>query len=503
MLIKIKRFVTIIFCVLMIAVMAATAISCADSKNQENQKNNEGDAQNAETTGEPGNEEQQTTVDTGYLYEGEQLDFSGENFTILYPEWSLYIDYYFAEEESGDAVNDALYKRIIDTEEFFNIDVQTRMPGNIDTIAPEMKKTVLAGDNSFDIALTHCVSGLDAIVAGNLAYNWAVMPNVDFSKKYWNTSMNEFLTINGYMPFAANDFIIPDPCFVTFSKDLTREYALEDPYELVRAGKWTWDKLGEMARQVSKDVDGDGQFTQADLYGFVGELDWQFINAMYACDQRLMKTDEDGHYVLDINTAKTQSIVDKLNDLLYVGNQTYTFPYNSKNTNSSAYLPFESGRALFYMNQPGSVTELRATEFEFGILPYPKFDENQANYVTLNWAGTICAPMNVNSPEKVGAVVEYLGAKSREIVLPAYFDILLTGKVTRDNESQEMLDIIYGESIYDFGLNFSAFNELLYVVPKLLQGKSTDLTSFYEKRAESVQKNYDKIYEAFIANSEN
>jgi len=492
---SIKQFAAMILCVLAVA---ATVASCAGG---DTQKNSADDAQNEKTTEKSGEDEKKAEIDIGYLYGGEQFDFGGETFKILYPEWSLYIDYYFAEEENGDAVNDALYRRIADTEDFFGIDIQTRMPGNIDTIAPEMKKTVLAGDNAFDIALTHCVSGLDAMVAGNYVYNWTAMPNVDFSKKYWNSSMNEYLTINGYMPFAANNFIIPDPCFITFSKELQREYALDDPYELVRAGKWTWDKLGEMAKRVSKDLDGDAQYTEADLYGFVGELDWQFINVMYACDQRLMKAGEDGRYVLDINTAKTQNIVEKLNDLLYVGSQAFTYVYNARNT-GQAYLPFDSGRALFYMNQPGYVTELRATEFDFGILPYPKLDENQANYVTLNWAGTICAPVNIDNPAKVGAVVEYLGAKSREIVLPAYFDILLTGKVTRDDESQEMLDIIYGESIYDFGLNFSAFNELLYVVPKLLQAKSTDLASFYEKRAQSVQKNYDKVYEAFIANSE-
>ena len=444
---------------------------------------------------------EETTEDPDYEYGGERFDFKEENFVIVYPEWSLYVEYYFTEEENGDAVNDALYRRMADTEEFFNIKIETRCPGNIDTISPTMDKEVTSGTNSFDIALTHCVSGLDSIVAKNLAYNFANMPNVDFSKKYWNRSLNEYLTINGYMPFAVNDFIIPDPCFLTFSKDLLREYALDDPYAIVKAGKWTWDKLTEMAKQVSRDIDGDGQYTESDLYGFVGELDWQFINAMYSCDQRVMAKGEDGRYVLDLNTAKAQNIIDKLNDLLYVGNQTFVYVFDARNT-GAAYLPFDSGRALFYMNVPNYVKELRATEFDFGILPYPKLDEKQENYITLNWAGVICAPLNIANPEKVGAVVEYLGAKSHEIVMPAYFNILLTGKVTRDDESRDMLDIIYGESIYDFGLNFSSFNELLYAVPKLLQTKSTDLTSFYEKRATQIQKQYDKIYDAFLENSE-
>jgi ABC-type glycerol-3-phosphate transport system substrate-binding protein len=256
-----------------------------------------------------------------------------------------------------------------------------------------------------------------------------------------------------------------------------------------------------MAKQISKDIDGDGQYTDADLYGFVGELDWMFVNAMYACDQHVMRRESDGHYILDLNTSKTQTIVDKFYDLLFVGNQSYPYLYGAKDTGKD-YIPFDSGRALFYMNVPGYVKELRATEFDFGILPYPKYDENQEKYINLNWAGTICAPLNISNPEKVGAVVEYLGAKSHEIVLPTYFDILLNGKLTRDDESREMLEIIYGDSIYDFGLNFSAFNDLLYVVPKLLQSKSVDLTSFYEKRADKIQQQYDKIYDAFIANSE-
>ena len=458
----------------------------------------------AGNTNQPGgmdeNLPEETAKDPAYEYGGEQIDFKGETFKIIYPNWSLYNDYYFTDEEIGDAVNDALYKRIIDTEEFFNIKIETYIPGYIETIAPAISREVMAGTNSIDIALTHCVSGLDTIVSKNLAYNWNDMPNVDFSKKYWNSSMNENMTINGYMPFAANDFILPDVGFITFSKDLLREYALENPYALVKSGKWTLDKLSEMAKQASRDIDGDGVFTQADLYGFVGELDWQFINFMYSCDQRVLRKDDDDRYILDLNTSKSQNIIEKLNDLLYVGDQAFTYEYDA-GVNGKPYIPFDSGRALFYMNDPRYVKELRATEFDFGILPYPKFDANQEKYITLNWAGTICAPSNISNPEKVGAVVEYLGAKSRETVLPVYFDILLNGKVIRDDESKDMLDIIYGGSVYDFGLNFSGFNDLLYILPRLLQSKSTDLISYYEKRSERIQKQYDKIYDAFVANS--
>jgi len=135
--------------------------------------------------------------DPAYQYDSGKIDFKGETFTIIYPNWSLYEDYYFAEEESaGDAINDVLYKRILDAEEFFNIEIQTRIPGYIESIQKEIDSEVKADINTFDIALTHCISGLDTIVVENLAYNWNLMPNVDFTKKYWNQSMNDYLSID-------------------------------------------------------------------------------------------------------------------------------------------------------------------------------------------------------------------------------------------------------------------------------------------------------------------
>jgi len=487
-------------CFTLTFLMAAMLIllSCGNSDDS-----NESDVINSLDNNSQGVSDSQEGIvkDIAYEYGGEQIDFNGETFTILYPQWALYEEYYFAEEEIGDAVNDALYRRIKNTEEFFNINIQVRDVPSIDSIEPEISREVMAGTNSFDIALTHCISGLSNIVSKNIAYNWANMPNVDYSKKYWNQSVMEYLNINGYMPFVANDFILPDPCFLTFSKDLIKQYDLEDPYAIVKSGNWTWDKLTEMAKQVSQDLNGDGIFDENDLYGFVGELDWMFINAMYACNQRVLKKEADGSFILDVNTQKTQTMIEKFYNLLFVGNQTFTYEYNSR-ADGRPFIAFDSGRALFYMSVPNHVRELRATEFDFGILPYPKFDKNQEEYISLNWAGTICAPLNIDNPEKVGAVVEYLGAVSREIVLPAYFDILLTGKLARDDESAAMLDIIYGNSIYDFGLNFSGFNDLLYLVPRLLQNESTDVASFYESRAHRIQEQYDRIYEAFIVNSE-
>ena len=477
----IKKILCLVIAIFMIAAML---YSCSDNKD----KNESGDTNN--TTANPDdNQTQDPTEDDGYTYNGQKLDFNGEKFTILYYNY-LDVGTYFAEEYNGDALNDALYRRTIDAEEYFHITMDSIMTNDV---AASLAKDVLAGDNSYDIALPYLL-GLNSIITQNLAYNWQKMPNVNLSKKYWNQSMVDGLTINGYTPLVVNDYLIPLPTFITFSKDLVKEYSLESPYTAVKEGKWTWDKVIEMSRQVSKDLDGDGQYTDADLYGFVCEVDWRMDKVSYSCAQPLVKRDDDGRYVLAVNTERMQTITDKMYDLLYKENSSFAYPYGAKT------VPFDSGRALFYMYAPKEIVALRSTNFDFGLLPYPKLDENQKDYIDIYAGDSICAPANIENPEKVGAVMEYLAAMGRKSVWPAYFDILLIGKVINDEESRDMLDIIYNSSIFDFGFTFK--NDFYKILPNMLLEKSTGVASYYEKRADAVQRQIDVIYDAFVANSE-
>ena len=92
---------------LILLVLIVLLYACGDSSVQDN----------ADNTNVPDDSEsvvdfqEDITRDPAYEYDGEQIDFNGATFTVLYPLWSLYVDYYFAEEATGDAVNDALYRR--------------------------------------------------------------------------------------------------------------------------------------------------------------------------------------------------------------------------------------------------------------------------------------------------------------------------------------------------------------------------------------------------------
>ncbi|MHC1695149.1 MAG: hypothetical protein AB9835_07735 [Eubacteriales bacterium] len=395
-------------------------------------------------------------------------------------------------------MNDAIYKRKTAIEEKFNVNI-VRNTKVWDDFAPTLKKSVLSGDDSYQLALAHCYIPLVSFVSDNLLYNWYDIPFIDMSQPYWN-SFNDQLAVNGILPYAASDLIIPDPVVIFFNKGMIKSYDLEDPYELVKSGKWTWDKLSEMAKKVSKDLDGNGSFDENDQYGFMGELGWQFDGIRNSIGEKVVVKDEEGRIVYADYTDKTASIVQKIYDLMYTGTSSFTWPYsNAYDPNQGGWPPvdFGQGRALFFLVPSSASKTYRSTEVDFGILPFPKYDEAQERYVSTNWSGLMAVPATITDPEFVGIITEMLAVESRKYVLPEYYDVMLTSKIARDNESVEMLDIIYDNCEYDLGLNYGGGN-MWYMMSQLMTQKKTDIASFYEKNLATNQRDMDKLYDVFL-----
>ena len=74
-----------------------------------------------------------------------------------------------------------------------------------------------------------------------------------------------------------------------------------------------------------------------------------------------------------------------------------------------------------------------------------------------------------------GYVMDALGAASKNLLTPAYYDITLRGKVSRDEESAASLDIVISTIKYDLGyLGDWGINGVLY---NMADNYNTDLAS--------------------------
>lgn len=168
--------------------------------------------------------------------------------------------------------------------------------GTISQIEPKISKSVMAGDDAYQLVLVHCVGGVASLAAEGLVENWNDIPNVDFTKKWWKSAANENLSVGGIQTHVSSEFIRSDVVALLFNPGMVSDYSLDDPYKLVFDGKWTWDRLGSMSKAVVLDTNGDGIMDDQDQYGFVGARTWEIVSVPYSCGQLMMENDSNAMY---------------------------------------------------------------------------------------------------------------------------------------------------------------------------------------------------------------
>lgn len=109
---------------------------------------------------------------------------------------------------------------------------------------------------------------------------------------------------------------------------------------------------------------------------------------------------------------------------------------------------FKNDRVLFANSTLRYMESLRDMDTDFGIIPYPKQDEEQEKYyVRLGYWNAPLVQVTNAETEMTGA----LNAEYNCVVRPKFFDTALKGKIARNEESVRMLDLILESRVIDVG----------------------------------------------------
>ena len=159
---------------------------------------------------------------------------------------------------------------------------------------------------------------------------------------------------------------------------------------------------------------------------------------------------------------------------------------------------FKSGRALFYTEVVQYIVALgKEMESDFGVLPVPKYNKQQEDYIT--WTNGICSTSSVTKAvkdlDKLGTTLEILAIMSYQRVTPAFYDTVLQRKSVRDEESQGMLDIIFKTRTYDLCMYYNLGLEPLFKT--CVNDNKANFSSNYSKKERSAQKTLDKLITKF------
>ena len=157
---------------------------------------------------------------------------------------------------------------------------------------------------------------------------------------------------------------------------------------------------------------------------------------------------------------------------------------------------FAKGRALFANGQIGqSASKLADYENDFGIIPYPKYDEAQDTYYTMvdgNFS-IIAIPKGISDDKlaMTGAAVEALSAYSWKNVVPKYYDVALKTRYVRDQESVEMLDLIMENRVVDFAYLYDNWQGFVFMTQDII-GTNKEFTSTVASQVKAKTAYYEK-----------
>lgn len=439
--------------------------------------------------------ESEEVMETALTANLPDVHYDGYTFTILTLKDYSSRYHLTADETNGEPLNDATYERNNKIHERLGAEIATHEDDNT---ASALQNAVASGDTTFSMVLPHpnAEVGLLKMVSAGLLYNQNELPVVDWDKPWWNDNARQTLSIGDTAYLASGDYSLTCQGMqgILFNKELMENLGIDaNLYDLVRTGKWTMDALLPLVEMASADVNGDGKMDADDRYGILPNnigYCWQI-----GMGQPFTAKDEDGYPRAAMKTERMQKIVElccqmATSDACYVTSYSYA-TYDTSDFKKI----FTEGRTLFAaLDIGGLYATLRDIEFNFGIVPFPKFDEAQDGYKTFCGAGIEGVPVNIEDPERTGVILEALSYYSYEYQRPVFFDIVLENKAVRDADSYEMITLMHEGKTFDFGFNLDPSGKLVGILQTLTQKKSTDFTSLYASLEPTIEAKFDDLY---------
>ena len=407
----------------------------------------------------------------------EPVDLGGDTITVLCKNFGAgsksilgYTGEIIYDEENPSTVDEAKREVVEYMEGIYNCEIEGRIIGTEENIYDIISSQISANLRDYDIYFDSLAASA-SIASSGCALDLKTVPNINVKDEWWDQNAVQDLSINGKLYFICGDINTYDDqgtfC-VLFNKTLKETLTSVkdvDFYELASSGKWTFDKFKEICAesQATVDLNGDGQ-DEKDQWAFGTELFNIYAHVVGSGYKIAQKNNADEPY-LTVATEKTgtykalQSVMDfyKSKDVMVADTAVMKAKYpNDTCWDETVHKSFVEGRELFYMGGLFNVASFRQMDDVFGILPVPKGSLTQDRYyhtVSKDNASVMFLPVTHSTEQlnDIGTLISAISEYSMHLVTPAYYDVQLKYRDSRDDESGEMLDLIFDSRTFDLG----------------------------------------------------
>lgn len=466
------------FCIALVGILLLSTVACQTKIETPDESSSHNTATSATMTVVETTEELRPELP--------ETDMDGRIFTILCADWSGYtpleITDIFVEQDSEEALASATFYRNLHVAETFNCQV-----AKMDVTAGKEFMTIRsannAGDCPYDICLVRSAH-FNTLVSAGVLMDLDELPYTDFASPWWNEEAYNALSVIGHHFGATSDITMNDDLatWVTFfSKDLIDDNTLESPYDLVKAGQWTMDKMYEMGKTAAKDVDNNGMAFENDIWG-IDHIRDNFTGMLNSCDILIAENDSDGVPTFTIDSEESVTKILHIFELLYDTDTVINMHAMASGIDES--VPFMENRVLFFIAGLYQGNKLRNMDYPYGIIPLPKYDEAQADYLGSSsglFTALVTIPAVVYNLNDLGIFIEEYTWYGYEKIRPIFYENLLERKIAYDEESADMLNYIFDRMVYDTG-NIGNYGKLAENLIWMTNSYDSGISSFLAKQ---------------------
>lgn len=427
------------------------------------------------------------------------------------------------DETKASAVQTAIAERTALVEEALNVDIVEvpvlswqRNGSDQSEMMIEVRNDILGGNPQYDVIMPCTRDAAILAQNGDLLELNTQVDGFDPTNEWWSQRFNSDVAICGKLYFTVGDigYINKDATmFVAFNKKLMEDYhfcqsyGYESMYEMVDDYAWTVDKMLEMSKSIYNDTNDNGKCDKGDLNGLAGQdglVSW----LLFGAGETATTCDTNGEPKLSIYNQRAIRLIDMVQEYTS-DNKSGFLSANDYFNESSAPVAdvtmpeFTSGRCLFFMDAILNLELMRDMAEDFGIVPTPLLDEDQTEYysnISYWTSDALCIPNSYyNDNERikmVSDVLEAMGAVSKEKLVPVYYEQTLQNQISRDPDSDRMLDIIFESrtvelaSIYNWGKISGLLAELSLKSPGTFTG-------LYDSIKDAAQAEIDATIDVF------
>ena len=370
------------------------------------------------------------------------------------------------EKEDGDIVNDTLYQRNRNIEERLNCTVEcldysgSDVPW--DTFQNVVKSSVLAGSDDYDAVSGNAWWASSLAMQGIMA-NLQDAPHLELDAEWWPTEFLDGFSYKGNRYWLTGSmelaWIYEKMC-IFYNERLWNTLYDEDIYTVVDNGGFTFDFINQVCNEVYQDINGNSKVDEDDRLGYVIKSDSNVGSYAVGAGVIFAPFDSEGVPYLKFieDSTRLESFWEK-----FVQIRTNKNVLNIKWAGSDTTIVnlgiFREGNLMFVQGYLSHTTDqLRDMEDDYGILPMPKLDEAQENYlqVVSDRVALFGVPITVSDEglNAVCAVFEAAAAEGYSTVIPTYYADALKNKYIRSEKSIEIIDMLSKNPVCDFGMQY-------------------------------------------------